>query len=309
MNPAPLDIAVIIPAYNSASTIAQTLDSVASQTHRVKQIIVVDDASPDHTLKIITQWQQQNPDTKIECLPLCENHGPAHARNHGIRNATSRWIAFLDADDAWLPWAAATLHQTINQSPHSSFICAHTCPMEAPAPDTPSDPIRVSPLNRQTLVSRNLVATSTVLVERQRLLDLQGFDEQFIGPEDYDLWLRLLAQSDATLIKAPVTRYRTTVGSLSMDDRTFLPQVLRVLRKAFAPEGALADLPQYRRQAFAEQFVSASWMAYHRGARPRAITLLIRSWLRGPATLDKEHTDPRHRLKLLIRYLTPSPHS
>ncbi len=161
----------------------------------------------------------------------------------------------------------------------------------------------VCSLSLSDFIYHNPIATSTVMVKRDAVLGVGGFDTQFCGPEDYDLWMRIVATCKCVELDVPLTRYRTTVGSLSMDDRKFLPEVLRVLEKAFGPDGALADHPQWRRRAYAEQYSSASWMAYNRGANGVALRYLFRSWLYDVRRLHKERTDPFLRLKILYRYL------
>ncbi len=305
MNPT---ISVIIPAYNSARTITEALDSVLAQSIQPHEILVVDDQSSDETLATIATWNQTSALPAIT-IPQSTNGGPAAARNAGISAATGSWIAFLDADDAWLPWHLATQLDLARQHPEALFFCGQTvdltsCPdPDAIRPPTPAPPLTT--IDLKTFVSHNPVATSTVLVQRTVLLEAGGFDTSFRGPEDYDLWLRIVARGNALLVQTPLSRYRTTVGSLSMDDRLFLPQVLRVLQKAFGPDGALAQHYRYRRRAFAEQYTAASWMAYNRGDRHAAIKLLLRSWLCGPTLLAKEQQDPLQRLKLLCRYAKP----
>jgi hypothetical protein len=158
-------------------------------------------------------------------------------------------------------------------------------------------------LSLAEFVAHNPIATSTVLVRRDVLLSLDGFDTQFCGPEDYDLWLRIVAEHKCLDLDVPLTRYRSTVGSLSMDERTFLPQVLRVLEKAFGEGGALSPHQEYRRRAYAEQYSSASWMAHNRGSNGVALRYLLTSWCYDMRRLHKEQTDPLLRLKLLCRYL------
>jgi hypothetical protein len=166
--------------------------------------------------------------------------------------------------------------------------------------------LRVVPLTLDDFIIHNPVTTSTVMVRRSALLEAGLFDEQFRGPEDYDLWLRIASQHECLDCDTALARYRTTSGSLSMDDRTFLPQVLGVLEKAFAPDGALADYNKHRRLAFAEQYSSASWMAYNRQDRRTALCHLLRSWYFSPRRIYKERTEDRWlRLKLLALYLAP----
>src|SRR5215469_4210530 len=92
-------ICVIIPAYNSEATLLRALDSVAVQTLPPNAILVVDDASDDATRSIAAGYRR----ARVDVISLRTNVGAAGARNQGVKLATADLIAFLDADDEWLP--------------------------------------------------------------------------------------------------------------------------------------------------------------------------------------------------------------
>ena len=297
-------ISVVMPAYRSGDTVAVALDSIRDQSLPVAEILVVDDASPDTTVERANAWlAAAGGGWHGRVIRLPRNAGPAAARNAGIRAATGAWIAFLDADDAWLPWRLERQFAVLAEAPDTGFVCGETIPFESePVSPTAGPPPReLTPVD---FVAHNPVATSTVLVRRSALDTVGGFDERFRGPEDYDLWLRLSGHVHGLLLNEPLARYRHVVGSLSMDDRRFLPEVLRVLDKAFGPGGALEAYRGSRRVALAEQYASASWMAYRRGARGTALRLLLASWRYCPGPIAREQRGERRlRLTLLGRYL------
>ena len=307
-------ISVVIPIYNSGATIAEALDSVFCQNCPVHEIIVVDDLSTDSSIAVVKQWHLNHPDAPLLLIESIKNGGPAVARNRGIKVASGGWIAFLDADDAWLPSKLSIQFDSLSDISDAALICGATIPLD-PQRQTESsegclsntkDCKSAAGLRILTLadfVAHNPIATSTVIVKREVLLASSGFDEQFCGPEDYDLWLRLVSEYKCLELDISLSRYRHTVGSLSMDEQKFLPQVLRVLAKAFREGGALYEHQEYRRRAHAEQYFSASWMAYNRGAKWTALRLLLVSWGYDVRRLHKEQKDPGLRLKLLLRYL------
>ena len=96
MNP---EVSVIIPAYNSESYLVQALTSVLTQTYINLEVIVVDDASTDSTVKIARSFQ----DRRIRIISNSQNRGVSYGRNCGIRQAKGNWIALLDADDWYAP--------------------------------------------------------------------------------------------------------------------------------------------------------------------------------------------------------------
>src|ERR1700687_5608941 len=90
-------VTAIIPVYNGAALIRRSIESVLSQTHPADELIVVDDGSTDETSTIIRSYG-----AKVRHL-YQPNSGVAAARNNGVKQASSQWIAFLDHDDEWLP--------------------------------------------------------------------------------------------------------------------------------------------------------------------------------------------------------------
>jgi len=108
------NISVVIPAYNAAGTIGRALDSVIAQTHPAREILVVDDGSTDRTAQVVSEYGG-----RVEYL-YQDNAGPGAARNAGIRAAHGEWIAFLDADDEWLPHRLALQAELLQRDPHGA---------------------------------------------------------------------------------------------------------------------------------------------------------------------------------------------
>jgi glycosyltransferase involved in cell wall biosynthesis len=289
-------VSVIIPAYNAATTIAEALATVRGQTFTDTEIIIVDDASEDDTVKIL---EKSAADCRV--IVHAQNQGPAGARNTGIEASTGEWVAFLDGDDAWLPHRLDAQLRLAARHPEVAVWCAGHVSFADDDPDkaaASNESFRLIPL--EEFANHNPVATSTVLARRAALDAADGFDTSFRGPEDYDLWMRIAARHPIACMAAPLARYRFMTGSLSMDDRRFLPEVLRVLEKAFDSGGALEGHPELRRWAVANQYWNASWMAFNRGARLKAVQLWALSLVKG---LAAPHRRPRPWLRLLARYL------
>jgi glycosyltransferase involved in cell wall biosynthesis len=93
-------VSVVIPAYNAASFIERTINSVLSQTYQNFEILVINDGSKDNTLEVIQKLSQKDP--RIKVLDK-KNSGVSDTRNLGIEMSKGDFIAFLDADDIWLP--------------------------------------------------------------------------------------------------------------------------------------------------------------------------------------------------------------
>jgi glycosyltransferase involved in cell wall biosynthesis len=243
----------------------------------------------------------------LHVLPV--NGGPAVARNAGIALAKGEWIAFLDADDLWTPSRLKVQMDLMAQRPDVVMICGRPVPfLEEEQGIAESherhgrwgaDGDRV--ITREELSEHNPVATSTVLVRRSALETSGGFDQQFRGPEDYDLWLRLAAIGDVYYSSQALSRYRYGDLSLSTDDRKFLPQVLRVLEKAYTSGGALFGMGG-RRRAYSHQYLSASWMAAEQGCLGRAWRLWLKAVWLWPFRYGRFCRLPWGRLKLAVRF-------
>lgn len=102
-----MEVSVVIPAYNAAPFIGRALESVQAQTAGSWEAIVVDDASTDETAALVSAMAER--DARIRLLASPTNEGPAAARNRAIAASAGRWIAVLDADDAWTPDRLETL--------------------------------------------------------------------------------------------------------------------------------------------------------------------------------------------------------
>ena len=299
-----MTVSVIIPVFNAEFTIRDALASVAAQTWRDFEVIVVDDASTDRTAeearKALAGFEHAH------LLQLDHNSGPARARNRGIEKATGEWLAFLDGDDRWLPERLAIQLALAQQRPEVPMFCSitveeveetprgsnHTCG----AGDGPAIPVRILTLADFRIF--NPVVTSTVLVRRSVVQELGGFDETLRGPEDFDLWMRIAARHPIVQIERGLAFYREAAGSLSSDDRTFLPQIMRLIRKAYGPGGVFANCRDGRK-ARAYHLLSCAWMAANRGAPGRALWLLGRSLAWWPFSFRPALELPWGRTKVL----------
>lgn len=118
-------VSVIIPSYNSSKTIVRVLDSVLQQTayDELLEIIVVNDGSTDDSADIVNKYISSHPDAPIIFISQ-ENKGAAAARNLGMRSAQGEYIAFLDADDMWLPHKIERQLQVLDQFPNIVFLGA-----------------------------------------------------------------------------------------------------------------------------------------------------------------------------------------
>jgi len=238
--------------------------------------------------------------SRFTLLSLPANAGPAAARNVGIAAAIGDWIAFLDADDIWLPHRLEVGFRCVRDYPATVMVCGKSISIGGKESQgmtstkdggevhyAASDSLPVRKITLDDFVLVNPVATSTVLIRTDILKRVGGFDEQFRGPEDYDLWLRVVAAGEAVRLEIPISSYRHRPGSLSLDDRKFLPQVIRVLDKAYASGGVYENRRGHAR-AVAYQWLCGAWSAAERGDFRRAMQCFITSFINWPWPIGGE---------------------
>lgn len=228
-------VSVIIPAHNVAPYICETLDSVFAQTFINYEVIVVNDGSPD-TVELESALE---PYAGHFRYLKQENAGASVARNRGLRAAQGEFIAFLDADDLWLPNYLDEQLKFLRER-NSDLVCADAVIfgdspeagrtymdwlMETAPPD--------GEVTFLDLVSseRSLI-TSGVVTRRDLVFEVGLFDEGLRNAQDYDLWLRL-ARHGARLAyhRQVLLRYRCRQNSLTGDATNALTRELRVLNK------------------------------------------------------------------------------
>lgn len=116
-------VTVVIPMYNSESTITTVLDSVRNQTasYYIKEVIVINDGSTDRSKEKVLEYKQKYPELPIHLLDQ-ENGGVSKARNVGLKKATGKYIALLDSDDIWLPDKIKRQVEILEKNPNIHFL-------------------------------------------------------------------------------------------------------------------------------------------------------------------------------------------
>ncbi len=294
-------VSVIVPAYNAERFITRALDSVL-RNRTVPEILVVDDGSSDNTAKTARSWLTKRR-TPGRVLRLDCNMGPAFARNRGVENASGEWVAFLDADDVWLKGKLDIQVNRAESEPAIHMWCGALSGWSRLSGRRGRD-TGWQELFLEDFVTSNPVATSTVMIRKEVLKASGGFDETLCGPEDFDLWIRVAKRHRIGLINMPLAMRGERRDALSGNDETFLPEILRVLDKAFAAGGAFAPHPEWRTAALSNQYWNASWMAFLQGSRARALSLLLRAWL---LHLRSSLRPQREWIRLATRYLLGRP--
>ncbi len=227
-------VSVIVPFWNAEPFLREAVDSVLAQTFQSWELLLIDDGSSDGSSEIARQYTQRLPE-RIRCFrhESHQNRGVAASRNLGIRHAQGRYIAFLDADDVWFPAKLERQTAILESEPDAAMVCGPSLfwyswtgrPEDiardyvkdlriAPAGLVKPPALLVSYLTRGTFVAN----PSTILIRREALERVGGFEESFLGPvqtwEDAAFLAKVQLRESVFVAAECWSRYRRHDNSL-----------------------------------------------------------------------------------------------
>ncbi len=297
-------VTAIIPVYNCAQYVTKAIDSVLAQTYPAHEIIVVDDGSTDGTRQALQPYMNSI------VYVYQKNAGEPAARNTGIRHATGEYLAYLDADDLWLPDKLQLQMKYFAAHPECKVV--YTDMMTFDSSGVLVQSVRASRgriyqsgkifpyLFRETLFGSGSV------VFRKDCCDIVGlFDERFLVGSDYEMWLRMARYFEFGYVDKPLLMYRQhsemstqTLGQVPQDGMPWQAKVLnRILELYPEIRGELGDSFINRRMAVPYIWLGRTWM--NRGNHLEARKLFAGALQRAPWSL-------RYRLIYLCTFLSPS---
>lgn len=205
-------VSVVIPAYNAAQYICETIDSVLSQTYKDYEIIVVDDGSTDNTKEILQPHMG-----KIRYM-YKENGGPASARNVGIKNAQGEYIAFLDSDDLWLPEKLEKQVRYFEEYPEVGLVFTDCIRFNEKGSEERHN-LKKGLISDDMFVNiwwENLIPNLTVMVRKSCFEKVGVFDEskQIVSVEDREMWLRIAREYRVGYLEEALAKYRIRQNGL-----------------------------------------------------------------------------------------------
>lgn len=261
-------LSIITPVYNTGHLLLDTVESVLKQEPLENmpipnyEFLIIDDDSDDpETISILSNLH--NLDPRIRVVRNHRKKGVSGARNTGLDLANGDWIAFLDSDDLWLPHALAYRWHYISHNQEAKWIAApfllirndqiEYTPLSQRSPQL-YDVIKDSYNKNRVTVLKSpvyqfakdcLLQTGTVMVKKENLMSISGFNENLMRAEDYELWFKLAATEDLHFLPEDTSIYRLRQNSLtrtSTEPRYFHEDVMikgLIANQVFLPYKAI----------------------------------------------------------------------
>ncbi len=245
-------VSVVIPTYNSGSYVVEAIESVLAQTYKNFEILVVDDGSTDDTKEVLVKYEG-----KIRYL-YKSNGGVSLARNYGIEHSAGDYVAFLDADDVWLPEKLVKQMAAIAREPGAE--AAHTA---FSIGDVKLETIGMGKVLRSEqevlddlFFVGNVVGTpSSVVVEKEMLARIGGFDPELSQCADWDMWIRIALATGIVFVDEPLIKYRQHDGNMSNNAVLLESDSTLMFDKAFNLEGLPYHIRTKRQAVYAKNFM------------------------------------------------------
>ena len=216
-----MEVSIIIPVYNRAAIVRETLDSVVAQTHRPLQVVLVDNDSTDDTLQVLETFKKEHPGEGFNVVITSESHHTAGAaRNRGFEHATGEWVLFFDSDDVMDEKLVESYVRLIEKyaakGKELDLISARSTLV------FPDGSHRQAPFHKGDLFANHILhgqlATQRYAVRREFFASTDGWNIDLPGWNDWELGLRLLlAQPHVAYMSGPS---RVTINHNGADSIT-----------------------------------------------------------------------------------------
>ncbi len=219
-------VSVIMPVYNKERYLAEAVDSVCAQTVQDWELWLIDDRSTDRSLAIAEAYAAK--DTRIRSVRMPVNGGAAAARNEGLSRAKGRYVAFLDADDLWLPQKLEKQLAFMREKGVGFLYTAITMMDENGAETRGKRPVRAV-VDYRYLLSNTVIACSSVLIDRVHIGDFRMPPVR--KGQDFATWLSILKKGHKAYgLDEALVRYRVAPGAISSNKAGALARTWHIYR-------------------------------------------------------------------------------
>jgi hypothetical protein len=254
-------ISVIIPAYNQARYIRQSITSVIAQTYPHLEIIVIDDGSTDETAQLVGNIH----DPRLRYF-YQENQGLSAARNAGIRIAKGDYFSYLDSDDLFLPDKLKILLNEFKADSKMGMVAGQAIPIDDDVHQIGKMFSKGIPAEGALLLLGNPLHVGSILIKRKWQLRVGFFDENLRSYEDWDMWLRLVRHGCRVgWVDKPVSLYRFHPKQMTRDGMQMTTANFTVLHKIFADPELPEAWQSLKMQAFSQAHLRAAAHGYLAG--------------------------------------------
>ena len=252
-----------MPAYNQAQTLGAAIESVLAQTFADWELIVVDDGSTDETAEVVRRYA----DDRVRYF-YQTNQERSRARNNGIARSQGRIVAFLDADDFWLPQYLAKQTASFHQHPEAGLSRTWTYDTDAAGTvvrvgGNGAAEARTPEAFLAAMLIANRMSSIATAVRAECLAEAGGFDPELRQGEDWELWVRILRRYPAAHVPEPLAGYRhyNVFMPPRLAQRGYEQASVTIVEKNFA---GLEESPLYalRREALGAAHWRAAWNRY-----------------------------------------------
>ncbi len=325
-------VSVIIPTYNRAKLVGAAVESVLAQDYRDVEVLVINDGSTDETASVMAKTYGSNP--KVRCIPKA-NGGVSSARNLGLRESRGEFIAFLDADDVWLPGKLILQLECLRRFPEAGMVWTDMAAVDGGGRILHErylhkmySAYKYYPTSRELfahglretriggveafcgdifspMALGNLVHTSTVLLRRERVNKVGLFNEGYETGEDYPYHLKTCKEGPVAYADAVTVRY--TIGladALTASDKLIKISLsfLSTLEQTLAfDRDRLTLSPALMREALADAYAWAGKEHLEAGLIREARAFFIKSIRANPRDLSRMKDLIKTMLSLGVR--------
>src|SRR5215211_3727657 len=237
-------VSAIIPAHNAEAYVRDALDSVLAQTYSVAECIVIDDGSSDGTARIAREY---GPPVRVIAQA---NRGVSASRNRGAAQSRGELLAFLDADDRWLPLRLERGVEALSEHPEAeAVLCAtRVVDNELRALRKIRQDARLRPEDLLLCRAEMVSTSSNLLIRRDAFQATGGFDGRLSTSADWALNYRLVERGRLVTLAEPLVEYRRHGTNMSADVDRFRADMLDAFGDVFS---SLDASPSFRRRAYA----------------------------------------------------------
>lgn len=273
-------VSVVIPTFNRRKFIADAVASALNQTYQNLEVVVVDDGSTDDTGKLLRT--RFSTDARFRYL-YQHNQERSRARNHGIRVARGKFIAFLDSDDLWAPTKIASQLEAVGNQPDVGMVVTWWEMFDESGKKTPIHCPSLDEITRADFgllqAACNRIGSPTPLVGKEVLNRVGFFSEDINQGEDWDLWARVSLKTKVKLVPAVLAfrRIHSSNTERPMTPSEYLQIVHNILlanrdrgrslRKAVSEYYAKAHARDNTRASFGHRkLIAKEWRVLGHGA-------------------------------------------